>query len=205
VIERLAVGLRGHPFRIAGLVLLVVLTVVAPLVTIGLALWGTLSWLVARRLSRHAGKVTPGRVAISAASVLLGVLVLIQAVPYGRTHDNPPVSAEPDWNSPRTRELAVVACYDCHSNETRWPWYTNVAPLSWSITSHVDEGREKLNFSEWDRPQDEGDEVVESITEGEMPPVSYVWLHPEARLSDEDEAALIEGLEETLRRSPPQR
>jgi hypothetical protein len=58
------------------------------------------------------------------------VFVAIQLVPYGRDHTNPPVTAEPRWDSPQTRTLAVSACFDCHSNETAWPWYTNVAPFS---------------------------------------------------------------------------
>jgi hypothetical protein len=63
--------------------------------------------------------------------ILLGAVALfalIQVVPYGRSHTNPPVQSEPKWDSPQTRALAVRACYDCHSNETTWPWYTNVAP-----------------------------------------------------------------------------
>jgi Haem-binding domain len=79
------------------------------------------------------------------------------------------VSAEPAWDSPKTRALAVTACFDCHSNETAWPWYTNVAPMSWLTQRDVDEGRDALNFSEWDRPQD-AEDVSEVIREGEMPP-----------------------------------
>ncbi len=74
---------------------------------------------------------------------------LLQLVPYGRNHTNPPVAAEPAWASAQTRALAVRACFDCHSNETTWPWYSNVAPVSWLIQRDVDEGRRRLNFSEW--------------------------------------------------------
>jgi len=63
--------------------------------------------------------------------VLVGLLVVIQFVPYGRAHTNPPVAQEPIWDSPQTRELARRACFDCHSNETMWPWYSNIAPISW--------------------------------------------------------------------------
>ena len=79
---------------------------------------------------------------------LTGLLLLLaaaQLVPYGRDHDNPPVVAEPAWGSPATRELARRACFDCHSNETQWPWYSNIAPLSWLIQRDVDEGRDELN------------------------------------------------------------
>jgi hypothetical protein len=132
------------------------------------------------------------------------VFVAIQLVPYGRDHTNPPVTAEPRWDSPQTRTLAVSACFDCHSNETAWPWYTNVAPFSWFTQHDVDDGRSKLNFSTWDRPQDvEAAEVAHIVGEGEMPPAYYGWLHSAARLSAEEQAALIDGLERTLQASPP--
>lgn len=126
------------------------------------------------------------------------VLVAIQLVPYGRRHTNPPVRVEPQWDAPATRALAVRACYDCHSNETIWPWYSHVAPMSWLAQRDVDEGRRKVNFSEWDRPQKEAPESAKAVREGEMPPWFYVALHPDARLSAEDTRALIGGLEATL-------
>ena len=125
--------------------------------------------------------------------VIVGGLLLIQLVPYGRDHDNPPVVAEPAWDSPQTRELAVRACYDCHSNETEWPWYSNVAPVSWLVQRDVDEGREELDFSEWNLSQ-EGDESAETVREGSMPPSQYLLTHPEARLTDAELAALEAGL-----------
>src|SRR5215216_1353338 len=88
------------------------------------------------------------------AAMIVGVLfVVLQLVPYGRRHDNPPTTREPAWDDPTTRALAVRACFDCHSNETRWPWYSYVAPVSWLTQRDVDEGRRELNFSEWDRQQ----------------------------------------------------
>jgi mono/diheme cytochrome c family protein len=128
----------------------------------------------------------------------LGVLTLIQAVPYGRDHTNPPVVAEPAWDSARTRELAAVACFDCHSNETRWPWYSNVAPLSWSIQSEVDGGRDELNYSEFDPAEDHFAESAKSVRDGEMPPGKYLLLHPDARLSSAEEQELIGGLVATF-------
>jgi hypothetical protein len=124
-------------------------------------------------------------------------LLLIQLVPYGRSHDNPPVVAEPSWDSAQTRQLAVDACFDCHSNETVWPWYSNVAPVSWYLQWHVDEGRETLNFSEWNRPQ-ESNEAAETVRERHMPPRSYLLAHPSARLSDAELAALADGLAKSL-------
>ncbi len=133
--------------------------------------------------------------------LVLGIIVLlvvIQLVPYGRQHTNPPVRAEPAWDSPRTRELAVRACFDCHSNETKWPWYSNVAPLSWLVQYDVDKGRRELNYSEWDRRQEEAGESAEAVQKGSMPPAYYVWLHPEARLTAAERAELIAGLQATF-------
>ena len=103
----------------------------------------------------------------------LGLLALIQLLPYGRDHTNPPVVAEPAWDSTETRELAVRACFDCRSNETVWPWYSNIAPMSWVLQRDVDEGREHLNFSDWQREQ-EGEEAAETVDEGTMPPGNYL-------------------------------
>lgn len=133
--------------------------------------------------------------------VLIGVLAIalvIQAVPYGHDHTNPPVQMEPGWDSESTRSLVKRACFDCHSNETVWPWYSNIAPVSWLIQHDVDEGRSRLNFSEWDRPQHEAEVAGEMVQEGEMPPWYYLPLHAKARLSPTEKTALIQGLEATL-------
>lgn len=121
---------------------------------------------------------------------LIALFVLVQLVPYGRAHTNPPVRQEPAWDSPRTRELAARACFDCHSNETTWPWYSNIAPVSWLVQRDVDAGRKKVNFSEWNRPQKEAGDSAETVQKGTMPP----WYYPWARLSTEDQQALIRGL-----------
>lgn len=126
------------------------------------------------------------------------VFVGLQAYPYGHDHTNPPVREEPKWDSPATRALAVRACFDCHSNQTAWPWYSYVAPLSWAIRSHVDDGRNELNFSEWDLPQEGAEEAAEEIEEGEMPLWNYLLLHSEARLTAEEKEALIHGLQATF-------
>jgi hypothetical protein len=130
-------------------------------------------------------------------AAIVGVgLVAIQLVPYGRAHDNPPVVAEPAWDSAQTRDLAVRACFDCHSNEVSWPWYSNIAPMSWLVQRDVDEGREELNFSEWHRPQ-ESDDAAETVLDRSMPPRQYLLLHPDARLTDDQLRALAAGLEVT--------
>jgi len=133
----------------------------------------------------------------------LGAFALAQAVPYGRSHTNPPVQAEPHWSSPATRALAKRACFDCHSNLTTWPWYSNIAPVSWLVQRDVDGGRAALNFSEWGKPQDGAGDAVEAIRGGSMPPWFYVILHPKAKLSQADKQALMDGLAATLRSSPP--
>src|SRR4051812_41482569 len=125
-------------------------------------------------------------------------LALIQLVP-NRIH-NPKVRTEPPWDSPRTRQLAVTACFDCHSNQTRSFWYEKVAPVSWWIKNHVDEGRSGLNFSEFDTNHHRsGDEIARNIRNGSMPPASYTWLgrHADAKLSASEKADLIAGLERT--------
>src|SRR5437764_214194 len=85
------------------------------------------------------------------ALVLFG---LMQLVPTGISYTNPPVVSEPNWDSPQTRALAQRACFDCHSNETTWPWYSHVAPVSWLLARDVIEGRSRLNFSTWGQPNE---------------------------------------------------
>lgn len=92
-------------------------------------------------------------------TAVLGMLLAIQLVPYGRDHANPPVTGEPAWDSPETRALARQACFDCHSNETQWPAYASIAPASWLVQHDVNDGRALLNFSEWTRPQEEAKEA----------------------------------------------
>jgi hypothetical protein len=140
-----------------------------------------------------------------AASVCL--FVAIQFVPTGVSTRNPPIVAEPAWDSATTRALAERACFDCHSHETRWPWYARIAPMSWLVARDVAEGRETLNFSAWgaahqDREDEEAgealEELVEVVREGEMPPASYLLLHPEARLTPDEQQQLLDGLQQSL-------
>lgn len=136
---------------------------------------------------------------------LLGIAVVvlvIQLVPYGRNHSNPPGRTEPAWDRPETRALARRACFDCHSNETVWPAYTYIAPISWLIQHDVDEGREDTNFSEWQRRQKESSEAAKTVQKGKMPPWTYTLVHPEARLTSEERSALIRGLEATIGAHP---
>lgn len=140
---------------------------------------------------------------MSLALVLpLAALIAIQFVPYGRDHSVPAAGAAPAWDSPRTLELAKRACFDCHSNQTRWPWYSHLAPLSWRIQNHVDEGREKLDFTNF-RPQLEemaeaAGEAAETVTKQEMPPFDYKLAHAEARLTPAERDELARGLAATF-------
>ena len=144
------------------------------------------------------------RILLLSAGGLVVLFALIQAVPYGRSHSNPPVRQEPAWDNLRTRELAQRACFDCHSNLTKWRWYSNIAPVSWLVQRDVDGGRGTLNFSEWDKPMDSSaGDVADAIRSGSMPPWFYVLLHSSAKLSSADKDALVRGLNATFATSPP--
>ena len=133
-------------------------------------------------------------------TVLVVVLVIIQFFRIDKV--NPSYSASNDLivvSSPSSEveQILKQSCYDCHSFETKYPWYTNVAPVSWWIKDHINEGREELNFSEWatyseKRKKHKLEEFVEMIEEDEMPLSSYTWGHPEASLSEEQKQTLID-------------
>ena len=127
---------------------------------------------------------------------------VIQFLPGG-TRSNPPSIVEPPWDSPRTRALAERACFDCHSNETRWPAYGRLAPASWLIQHDVNEGRAELNLSEWQWPQHEATNAAAAVREREMPPLAYRVMHSRARLTEEERDALARGLMKTLAAGAP--
>ena len=129
----------------------------------------------------------------------LVIFGLIQLIPYGKDHTNPQVLAEPQWSSPETRDLMVRACFGCHSNEVKYPAYASVAPISWAIQSHIDEGRNRVNYSEFGVTRGRFHDTIEVIQEGSMPPMYYTMFgrHPEAKLTKEEKAALIAGLSAT--------
>jgi hypothetical protein len=133
--------------------------------------------------------------------VLIGLVVvglLIQLIPLPGRGNNPPVVSEPPWDSPQTRLLVKRACFDCHSNESRWPLYAYVAPVSWLIYNDVMEGRSRMNFSEWNtRSRDVGD-IIEEIQSGGMPPAIYLPMHPAAQLTAAEKQQLITGLTNSL-------
>ena len=136
--------------------------------------------------------------------LLIGIgllFVAIQFVPVDRS--NPPVTREINWDAVSTKDLARRACFDCHSNETVWPWYAYVAPVSWRVAEHVEHGREHLNFSEWDRGNEDFEEAKEEVEDGGMPLSDYLRLHPEAKLTEAETTALLEGLARTYEADPP--
>jgi hypothetical protein len=128
-------------------------------------------------------------------AVLLGILVvtaLLQTVQPDRS--NPEVTAPLDA-PPEVMAVLRRACYDCHSNETRWPWYSYLSPVSILVANHVQEGRRHLNFSEWTamdaaKQMHASSEILEVLESGEMPLKSYLFLHGDAELNAADKALL---------------
>jgi hypothetical protein len=138
------------------------------------------------------------RIGVTLATIA-ALFALAQLVPYGRTHANPPVKQEPGWVSTRVRDLAVRACFDCHSNETRWPYYANVAPFSWVVEWDVNSAREVVNFSEMNRSFPLAIYAGNSTRTGNMPPLKYRSAHPDANLTPAETLELASGLDATLK------
>jgi hypothetical protein len=128
---------------------------------------------------------------------------LVQLVPYGRNHTNPAVQSEPPWDNPQTKALFERACADCHSHQTVWPWYSQIAPVAWLVQYDVDQGRKRLNLSAWKQQRQYTDNAGKLIWKGQMPPRHYVLLHPQARLSPSQRSDLIHGLEWSLLPNSP--
>jgi heme-binding protein len=128
--------------------------------------------------------------------VAIAIVVVFGAAQLFRIdRQNPPVETE--LAAPESvRKALRGACYDCHSNETTWPWYSHVAPVSWLLAHDVSEGREELNFSTWQRYDAKRrakswKETIEEIEDGDMPPWYYAMLHPPARLAEAERAAIV--------------
>ena len=130
----------------------------------------------------------------SALIAIMVIIVAIQFIPVERA--NPPISA--DLNAAQdVKKILHRSCYDCHSNQTSWPWYSYVAPVSWLIASDVHDGRRHLNFSQWETlsTQDRDkilEEIWEEIDEGEMPLGIYTLMHSRADLSEVDKKILYQ-------------
>ena len=132
---------------------------------------------------------------------LIGLLILFLLMQFIRIDKtNPTFDPKEDFLEaaqvdPDVASVIRRACYDCHSNQTEYPWYSNVAPVSWILKDHIDEGREELNFSEWTtypvkKQQHKLEECYEMVEEGEMPLKGYTVMHANARLTDGERGEL---------------
>lgn len=157
------------------------------------------TWIIIRRRFGRERSTGRGAAILIPAAIGAVLLLAIQIVPYGRAHSNPPVTGEPQWATPETRVLMERACYQCHSNLVEYPWYASVAPMSWAVQSHVDGGRDEVNYSEFLTDPGNADESIEEILDGSMPPAYFTrfGLNPEAKLTEEEKALLVEGLRAT--------
>jgi hypothetical protein len=142
----------------------------------------------------------PQKPAAMIAVMLVTALAVAQLKPARLTNPSPKgdLSAPPEIDAMLRR-----ACYDCHSDQTRWPWYSRVTPFSWMIAHHVELAREEVNFSEWGAyypgtRKRKLEWIERALDEGVMPPWSYRLMHPDARLSDEDRARIVRWIEAVL-------
>jgi hypothetical protein len=146
-----------------------------------------------RRKRRGTGR---GRTVLLVLGALLAVFVLIQFVPYGHDHANPPVTAGFRWTSPQAKAIAQRTCYDCHSNTTKWWWAVDVAPFSWLAQHDISSGRARLNFSEWNGSL--STKALQHALDDGMPPVQFTLLHPSAKLSAAERQQLLAGFQQSL-------
>jgi len=134
-----------------------------------------------------------------ATAIILGIVfIALQFVPSSFSRVNPPVTGEPTWDSPETRATFFKACADCHSNETRFPWYSRIAPVSWLLEKDIQQGRKHFNISEWDKSERGGDDAVEEVQKGAMPIGPYLLMHPETNFNLTEKRAFVEGLKKTF-------
>lgn len=137
---------------------------------------------------------------------IIGGFLLIQIFPGEKPEtnfDNPGDIHKEMLINPEVSQILKTACYDCHSNESRFPWYANIAPVSWLVIHDINEGRGELNFSEWatyspKRKKHKLDEVGEEVEEGEMPMSIYTWTHREADLTNEQRDVLIKWAKQSM-------
>jgi len=131
---------------------------------------------------------------------LVCLFILIQLKRPARTNpavdESQTIEAHTQMTS-QAKDILDRSCRDCHSHKTEWPWYTNVAPLSWWITDHVNTGRKDLNLSEWgkldkDRQDKKLRQICDEVEDGAMPLSSYLPMHPKAKLSEQDKKTLCD-------------
>jgi len=152
--------------------------------------------------------------AILAAVVLAAASQLIRPARTNPVTDPSRTMAAQMSIPPEPKAVLERACGDCHSNDTRWPWYSNVAPVSWFVIDHVNSGRRHFNYSDWppagrpgrpaspDEPRKVLKDTCELVRKGEMPISNYLWMHADARLSERDKAVLCAWTDEALRAFP---
>lgn len=133
---------------------------------------------------------------------LLVLFPLLQFIP-GPDRTNPPVTGEPPWDTPETRAMFVTACADCHSNQTVYPWYSTIAPVSWLVAHDVKEGREHFNISTWDRSTRGGEDAAEEVQRGSMPDGLYLLMHGDANFTAAEKKKFVEGLRRTFSLTAP--
>src|SRR5512132_1800218 len=126
------------------------------------------------------------------------LFLLIQLIPFGHNRTNPAMVSEPNWSSPEARALVKEHCFQCHSNETNWTWYSNIAPGSWLIAYDVTKGRHEFNFSDWNNHPGKLEKMVQTIQEGEMPPIQYWIFHPSSRMNEQQKQELIDALRSSI-------
>ena len=153
----------------------------------------------------------------TARRLIVGFIVLIALIQFIPVqHSNPPAADPVVFADPKAEAIAKRSCYDCHSNQTTWPWYSYIAPFSWYTINHVEEGRARLNFSdvaatlaqprrerggeggEQQTTADLAEHSAETIDRGSMPPSYYTLIHKDAILSAADKEALIAGINQAL-------
>lgn len=132
---------------------------------------------------------------VNGAYTIVGLAIAAQLIHLDPR--NPPTDpAACMWNDRRIHpQVAAVlqrACADCHSHETRWPWYSQISPVNWLVARDVRKGRAKLNFSKWTgASRNVSQDIADAIDKGSMPPKEYVWMHPESKLSQADKDLLF--------------
>jgi len=134
--------------------------------------------------------------------IVIGLVVVIVIIQFFRIDKSSPVSNPKDdlfvveQVPDDVQTILKTSCFDCHSNTATYPWYSNVAPVSWWVKQHINEGRDELNFNEWGsysekRKLHKLEEIEETVEEHEMPLKSYLWVHSEAKLSEQQQKKLI--------------
>jgi hypothetical protein len=136
------------------------------------------------------------------------LLILFVAMQFYRPEKNESADAHlsqflSETNPPeQVAGILESSCYDCHTDHTNYPWYNQVAPVSWWLADHIEEGKEHLNFSDWDsyspkKKDHKMEELIEEVEEGEMPLNEYTWTHSEADLTEQQRQAVMDWARQT--------